>query len=374
MSGRDEPVIEDPMRSPETDRLLLTRRRFIGRVGAAVAATSGAGLALSACGSSDGSSSGSGGSGGKKLEKVTYLLIIPPSLDTTADLMADAGGHFTKNGLDVTIEQARGGSPQAIQAMISGKGLLTRLGLVETAVDAASRGAPLVSVGQIMKGDTLVFMSSSSRKAMRSPADFRGATIGVPSAGGTSETTLNLLLQSAGIPAKSVKRQVIGPPSPANYALVKQGRIDGYASSTDAAVVVQLQNPDAVILTPTDFITLGQTYVTTRDQLNSQRSALQRYLRSVEAAMKAVIADKSDGYAKTMSTIGKKYDLEILAEEKAAREVLDREVAAWTLGGRQNLLKNIPARWQRVYREVLASKLVKPGQDPARWYTNELLS
>lgn len=348
----------------------LTRRHFIGRAGATIIGTAGAGGLLAACG---GSSNGSSGSKGGA--NATFLLIIPPSLDLVADLVADAGGYFTKHGLNVTIQQARGGSPQAIQAMISGKGMMARLGLVETTIDITTRHAPLIAVSQIMKGDVLSFASSTSRKPIRTPADFRGTTIGLPSAGGTSETTLDLLLQSAGLPKQSVKTQVIGPPSAANYQLVKQGRIDGYATTLEAAVVVQAQNSDAVILNPTQFVTLGQAYVTTKQQLKSNRQNIQRYLQAIDEAVKFILADASSGYHKTIATLKKKYsDLPDLDNQQVVKATLDRETATWTLGGKQHLLKNIPSRWEQVYHEVVQEKLVKPGLNPAQWYTNELLT
>ena len=82
--------------------------------------------------------------------------------------------------------------------MLGGSAQLTRLGDIETMVAAGARGAPLRVIGTEQALGP-VRVASSTRAPVRTAADLRGKTVGIPSQGGTSEWTLNLLLAGAGV-------------------------------------------------------------------------------------------------------------------------------------------------------------------------------
>src|SRR5687768_6584054 len=105
-----------------------TRRTFV-----ASAAALGASSVLLGCGSDEEPASGS--SGGTK--EVTVLNILPPLMGYAAEYIAELDGHFEREGLKVTTQTARGSAP-AIQSLIGGQGMLTRVGMIETVVHVSN--------------------------------------------------------------------------------------------------------------------------------------------------------------------------------------------------------------------------------------------
>ena len=85
-----------------------------------------------------------------RAQGMTMTYVAPFSfIMAFADVLhAEAGGFFEREGLKVTIEQARG-SAMAVQQVIGGNALLSRTGGVDHIKAVAGQNAPLVSVGTI---------------------------------------------------------------------------------------------------------------------------------------------------------------------------------------------------------------------------------
>ena len=341
-------------------------RRHFRRALSALAA--GLALLLAGCG---GAGPSGGAPGGGDLTPVTFLNVLPiESLTFTPEIVAQAGGYFEREGLDVQFQVTRG-SAQAIQTVIAGSALVTRVSDTEMMVAVGGRNAPVSAFGQPSQQSTLRIVSAAD-EPIRTPADLRGKTIGIPSEGGTSETLVDTLAATAGLTDADLKKQVVGL-APGVYELVQQGRIDAYVVAMDTAVTVQRQQPDAVVLDPSQVIAGGtQVYLTSQQALAdpAQRDVLQRFLRAVRAAQESVIADQP--LDATLKTLGDAYDIPILREPDVAKETLRTYIASWQAGG-EGLLKISPSAWSRVYDESVAVQLVPAGLDAGKWYTNDLL-
>jgi NitT/TauT family transport system substrate-binding protein len=354
------------MRQPDAThhpyrRLPRSGRRRRG----AAALVAGVALLLSGC-----AGTGPAGADGATTP-VTFLNVIPiESLTYTPEIIAKAGGHFAAEGLDVEFQVTRG-SAQAIQTVIAGGAQLTRVGDTEMMVAAGERGAPVTAIAQPSQQSTLRVLSGGD-DPVATPQDMRGRVIGIPSEGGTSETLVDTLATSAGLTEADMSKQVVGL-TPAVYDLVKQGRIDAYLVAMDAAVVVQQQEPDAVVLDPAQFVAGGtQVYMASREALAdpAQRDVLQRYLRAIRASMEQVIADES--LDATLEMIGSEYDIPILREPELAKETLRTYIASWQANGGP-LLETPRDKWASIYDESVAVNLVPGGLDASAWFTNELL-
>jgi len=323
-------------------------------------------LLLAGCGGAQTTSAPGGGA----LTPVTFLNVLPiESLTFTPEIIAKAEGHFERAGLDVQFQVTRG-SAQAIQTVIAGSALVTRVGDTEMMVAAGGRGAPVGAFGQPSQQAT-IRMVSAADDPIRAPADLRGRTIGIPSEGGTSETLVDTLAATAGLTDSDLSKQVVGL-APGVFELVQQGRIDAYVVALDTAVALQRQRPDAVVLDPSQVIAGGtQVYLTSRQALEdpAQRDILQRFLRAVRAAQESVIADQP--LDSTLTTLGDAYDIPILREPEVAKETLRQYIASWQAGG--ELLRIAPEQWARVYDEAVTEELVPGGLDVSSWYTNDLL-
>jgi NitT/TauT family transport system substrate-binding protein len=301
---------------------------------------------------------------------VDFLAILDPEgLTFAPELMGIAGGYFADQGLDVTLQRTRGSAP-AIVSVIAGNAPLTRIEQIEGVGHLANRAAPIRNVSTVIKESAIRFVSSGSAP-IREPRDFVGKLVGIPSEGGSTDRTLDLVLSTAGIAPESIDRQVVGTAA-GIFDLIERGQIHGYAVSIDVANILARQRDNVVIFSPGDFIASGaQFYMASEDGLREHRDTIRRYLEATYAAIEFMIDD--DGFDRTLETLRREYSFTTLQDTANAKASLSEYVRIWTRDGRDNLMRTIDASWQSGYDELVQAGLAESGHDPALWYTNELV-
>jgi NitT/TauT family transport system substrate-binding protein len=344
------------------ERGVLSRRSFV-RGSAAAIATGTTGAVLIGCG---GESAGTDGR-----VPVTFLAILDPEgLTFAPELLGIAGGYFADQGLDVSLQRTRGSAP-AILTVIEGGAPLTRIEQIEGVGHLANRGVPIRNVGTVIKKSAIRFVSSAGAP-IREPQDFVGKLIGIPSEGGSSDKTLDLVLSSAGIDPESVERQVVGT-NAAVFDLIERGQIQSFAVSIDVANILSRQRDNVVVLSPGDFIASGaQFYMVSEEGLSEHRDTIRRYLAATKAAIEFMIDD--DGFDRTIEILRQEYSFATLDNTEIAKASLATYVDIWTAEGRENLMRTDADSWRTGYEELVMAGLVEAGHDPDAWYTNELVS
>jgi NitT/TauT family transport system substrate-binding protein len=338
-----------------------TRRAFIGRAAGAFATLSGGSVLIAACGGSDSSSSSAGSSNsGAGAKSATIVNILPPQLGYVAEYIADIDGLYKKNGVSVKVETARGSAP-AIQGVLSGTALMCRCGRLESLIAIADRGAPIHAVAFTTRRSPLAIVSDK-KAPLNAPADLKGKKIGIPSEGGTSETTLDLLIASSGMSPNDVPRQVTGF-TPGTFELVKKGRLAGFIIGATQMQQFREAVPEATFMPTYNFVNDGENYIASAKGLADHKDAIQPYLESVKGAMQRVIDDKESGYATTLKKLRGKYDFEELKNDAVAKSWIDFLVTSWTKDGEDQLLKTNPKEWQQTYDDAVKIKAAKGGVD-----------
>ena len=357
--------------SPTPLRTAGRRPRWRSTLAALSAAT-----LLTACGGGGNdenaeNAAGDGGSGGGGVQDVTFLNILPlESLTFTPELVASSCGYFEDHGLNVTFETTQG-SAQAIQTVIAGGALITRVGDMETMVATGERKAPLVNVGQINKTGTIRFVSAKS-DPLETAADIEGRVMGTPSEGGTSELIIKVAAASAGIDPDDVQTQVVGL-APGVFDLVTSGRIGGYVVSLDTAVALQKQQPEAVIYSPSDDVESGgQVYVTSQEQADDpeKQEQLRNYLAAIKDAVEFVEQDEANGFAETIKCLSD-HDIPTLKDPEVGKAALTQYVESWTEAGDDQIARTVPEQWQTVYEEMSGARFVPEDLNPDDWFTND---
>ncbi|MDR0779535.1 MAG: ABC transporter substrate-binding protein [Pseudomonadales bacterium] len=297
-----------------------------------------------------------------------FLLPLPPtSLTFAPELLADAGGFFNANGLAVNLDVARN-SAQAIQLILAGQSVLTRTTTIEGMLIAANQNAPMMNVGMLIKGSAIRFVSSKAAP-LKSPSDFVGKTIGIPSKSGPSEHELDLFLRSSGIDPSTVRREVVGI-TPGAFTLIEQGLIAAYAVSIDTAELV-LQQAEVEVLDPTGFSAAsGQFYLTSRAGLERYAEEIGKFLRAIRQALVFMIDDHD--FAMTLDMLRRKYSFPALEDDAVAKRCLREYLAIWAPTGPSELLMTAPDRWRDGYLELANAGLVSPSAAPGDWFTNSL--
>jgi NitT/TauT family transport system substrate-binding protein len=302
---------------------------------------------VAACGGGGNSSGDSGDGSSEGLQEVTFLNILPlESLTFTPALVAQQCGYFKDHGLHVTFQTTQG-SAQAIQTVLAGKALLSRVGDLEVMQANGAKNATLVDVGTLNKTTTIRFVSDKS-DPMKTAADIKDRLMGVPSEGGTSEQLVKLVAASVDVPGDQVQTQVVGL-APGVFDLVKAGRIGGYVVSLDTSALLAAQQPDAVIYNPADAVKSGgQVFVTSQEQAQdkTKQDQIRRYLAAIDDAVKFVQKDESNDFSGTIKCLSH-YNITALDNPDVAKATLKEYVKSWTEGG--DILSTDEQTWKTFY-------------------------
>ena len=341
------------------------RRLFLRRTGLAMlAGVAGPGL-LAACGDDDAGEAGGGG-----LKEVTFLNLVPiETMSMSVEMYADASGIFEKNGLKVTFQVTKGAA-QAIQTIVSGRALVTRVGVVDVVTAAGDKGQKVLNIGTYNENYSQRIISAKT-DPVTEPSDLVGKTMGVSSIGGTSDKTMSLMLVNEGFEPGQVKRQQVGL-TPGTFELVRRGEIAAYNVSLDTSIIVSQQNADAVSADFSEFVKSGgQVYATTADLMSKERDALASFVTSIGESMTAIIADTA--LDDTLRTLRTKYTFDALDDDTVAKESLKLLRDGWKAHDATPLMTDT-AHWSAAYDELVKAGMAKAGGTPAEWMTNDLLA
>jgi NitT/TauT family transport system substrate-binding protein len=191
---------------------------------------------------------------------------------------AKDNGLFTKNGLDVTLQQVNG--PAAVPALLANEVQLDGLGANEV-TRAVLAGAPLTSIATL--GDLPVFLLYADKK-YKTVQDLAGQTIGVTSLGSSTDVTAHLFLEHFGMLDK-VKIVPAGGTSATVLAALEKGVVQAAIISPDNGVAAAKAGfvpiVDGVKLgVPLNFSVIGVK----KSYLQEQPATVKSFLKAYQQA------------------------------------------------------------------------------------------
>ncbi len=296
------------------------------------------------------------------LPDVTFITPYGASVAYAPDYVAQTAGLFRQNGIEVRIVGGTGSS-SAVQQVIAGRALIGRTGGIDV-IRAVAAGAPVRAIGTIAHTSVFVLVSAASAPVQH-PQDLTGKTVGIVSAGGSTENYLDIMLARASMKPDAVKRQVVGN-SPGAFDLVKLQRIDAFIC--DDSVVVNLrarQAPIAVMEIAPYASVPGQVYVASDRGIAERHDALLAYLRAVRGAVGQIEADATgDATLKLLQPL----NLPDMRDPALGWATIKAAEGQWDARGADRRIAIVPQDWASGWQEMTQAGLVPQG-DPARAYT-----
>ncbi|MGH7926447.1 MAG: ABC transporter substrate-binding protein [Candidatus Binatia bacterium] len=222
--------------------------------------------------------------------------------------VAQEGGYFKREGLDVELLYIGGGS-LLIQSMISGN-VPFAYGPSVPVINASLRGADLVLVGNT--GNSLVF-SIMSRPEIKRPEDLKGKKVGVTRLGGSTDWAFDAALTQWGLERRDLTViQTGGMP---------EGLAGLVAGVFDAVVLSPPSNFKAAKAGMNELADVGQLKIifpntplsTTRSFIRSNRETALGFMRGFVQGLNRLRADKEFSM-KVLSKYTKVNDPETLAQ------------------------------------------------------------
>ncbi|MEX0802317.1 MAG: ABC transporter substrate-binding protein [Candidatus Binatia bacterium] len=257
--------------------------------------------------------------------------------------VAQEGGYFKREGLDVELLYIGGGS-LLIQSMLSGD-VPFAYGPSVPVINASLRGADLVLIGNT--GNSLVF-SIMSRPEIKQPASLKGKKVGVTRLGGSTDWALDAALQQWGLERRDLTViQTGGMP---------EGLAGLVSGAFDAVVLSPPSNFRAAKAGMNELVDVGQLKIvfpntplsTTQSFIRSNRDTAVRFLRGFTQGLNRLRADKEFSM-KVLSKYTKAADPETLGalyQTYGVRYTGDR-IPYVRAEGVDEILKRIPGKQAR---------------------------
>ena len=331
---------------------------------------------LAACGGDDDSASGStstsaGATTTKpvELQKISAMMPFAVGINFIADTAAAAGGFFKDNGLDMNLQFAQS-APLALQQLAAGNVDVIRNAPIALVKAVSQEGAPFVAIG-MPNQEMLYRLVSTEDKPVDDLASLEGKTVGMATLAGNAEDTFVLVLKGAGVNPDSVTRVAVGNDAAA-LAFVEDGRVDALFATLESTATMKAkgQKPHIAELEGVNPL-LGTAIVTTQQKITDKRDALVAYLRSVDQSMRAVMdPDQVDAL---IPKVADEFDVPGMDDPTTAKPVIAAIASLWTAAGNDNLLRNVPERWEEGVTQFEKLKIAKAGSVPTSFYTNDLL-
>jgi len=280
---------------------------------------------------------------------------------------AHSAGHFRAQGLQSTVLGGQG-TGQAVTQLIAGQAKFTRASGLDIARAVYAANAPLVVISTLYQGSNW-YVISHRDKPIRTALDMKGKKMGVVSVNGTTENFLDLMLGSAGVSPSETPREAVGN-SPAAFQFIKQGRIDGFIAALSVAIALREANEPFEFFTSDKYAPMpSQVYATTREVAEKEPELVVRFLRALRASVEDLL---TQDYNAILDRISRDFEVPGIRNRAPLVAIAREAKELWFTEGRENLMRNVPALWQKGAEAINRSGLFKVD-DVARLYTNRFI-
>lgn len=275
------------------------RRKFLKRSLAVGGLAIAGSAALTACVSGI-SATGSGDGFGVASQRLAWM----KNTQFAGSYFADRNGYYREAGFSGADLVAGGPTAPPIESDV-----LTRtfagVSQVPIVGSAVAQGAPLKIIGAVYQRYAGCIMSMAA-KPITGPEDLYGKTIGCAS---SSEPVWRNFMAALGLDQSRINTvPVQGDPIG-----MTAGEIDGYLGFVNSQPVdLRHKGFDihTVLLTDMGFPLVGQTYITTQDNLDNQRDKVKAFLTAEIRGWKEVLADPRLATDITVDDYGRTLELD----------------------------------------------------------------
>jgi NitT/TauT family transport system substrate-binding protein len=297
---------------------------------------------------------------------ITFLTPSTLSLAFAPELYADVAGKYQENGVQVRIEIGRAAA-QAIQLVAANQVQVGRTGGGAYMAARAQGNSDVIAFGTIAQSSPFTLVSAA-KAPLAKAADLDGKIVGLPSFGGTAESSLNLLLSGAKINPARVQREKVAY-SPATFGLIEAGRLHGFFANTSTVARMKADKMPVHYLDIDDGVP-GNVYVTREEHLQKNPAPYIAFTKSVMQAARELLAMDDKALTAAMQLIQKKYDVPGLDRMDVALLDIKATRVLWSENGLDKLVRNDESRWATAQQILEKNALMK--ESTRVMFTNDI--
>ncbi len=316
-------------------------------------------LLLGACGQSAGQGSPAS-NGGKTVTDVTIGLGYIPDIQFAPFYVAQAKGYYSQAGLNVTFNH--GIVTDLVGSMVAGRNTFV-FASGDEELTARSKGVQAVNVATIFQRYPVCLIVPAD-SPIRTLADLKGHSVGVPGPYGATYVGLLGLLYHEHLSVNDIRLQSIGFTQVAALLGHKVDAVMGYSNNEP----LQLRRQGFPVRTfeVSDYQPLiSNGIVTLQTTLRQQPQMVRAFVQATLRGLREVIANPEEALQLSKSYVP---GLDLVK----AREVLQATIPVWR--GNGHLGYNDPATWQATATFMTALKLIPAVPDVSAAYTNQFVA
>jgi NitT/TauT family transport system substrate-binding protein len=216
-------------------------------------------------------------------------------------------GYFKEQGLNVDVQSEAAGV-NAENEMLAGQ-VQAVVGFYDHTIDLQAKGKAAISVVQLSQAPGEVeLVATKMADTIKSPADFKGRTLGVTALGSSTNFLTQYLAVSHGVKVTDITTLAVGSGS-TFIAAIKQGRIDAgmtteptisrLLATGEAKVLVDLRTPDGTIkalggLYPAACLYMSMAW------MNAHRAEVQKLANAFVKTLKYINTHSAEEIASKM--------------------------------------------------------------------------
>jgi NitT/TauT family transport system substrate-binding protein len=283
--------------------------------------------------------------------------------------MADQKGYYAAEGLKITFDYNF--ETDVVQRVAQGT---VQFGMAsgDSVLLARAQGLPVRTVATNSQKFPAVFFSKAEAN-IKTPADLKGKSVGIPGHFGASYVGLLALLYANKMQESDLNVQDIGF---AQVAALTEGKVQvasGYGNNEP--VQLDQQGIKVNVIKVSDFYPLASDGILASEKLIAEQPEVVRsFVRATLKGMQDVIADPTAAFTTCLAYIPE------LQKADAATQQLQQKVLAETLPywqsdltAKEGLGFTDAASWQATHTFMRDSGLLKSDVDVSQAFTNEFV-
>jgi NitT/TauT family transport system substrate-binding protein len=291
-------------------------------------------------------------------KKVSIGLGYVPDIQFSPFYVAKSKGYYREVGLDVSFNQ--GIIPDLIGSLVAGKNNYVFASGDELLV-ARDKKVKAINVATVFQKYPVSLVVPAD-SPIRTPADLKGHSVGVPGPYGATYIGLQAILYKANLSLSDIRLQSIGFTQVAALASHRVDAVMGYANNEP--LKLKKSGFNVRTFNVSDYLPLiSNGIVTTEETYRSQQQEVRNFVQATLKGLKDVIANPSEAVQLSKSYVPG------LTDTTGALEVLQATIPLWQGKGQPGL--NDSASWKAMEQFMVTQKMIAPVSDLAQAYTNQ---
>jgi NitT/TauT family transport system substrate-binding protein len=305
----------------------------------------------------------------QQLREITVAMPYIPNVQFAHFYMADKQGYYAAEGLKIKFDY---NFETDVVQRVAQKTVQFGMASGDSVLLARAQGLPVVTIATNSQRFATVFFSKAEAN-IKTPADLKGKSVGIPGHYGASYIGLLALLYANHMQENELNVQDIGF---AQVAALAEGKVQvasGYGNNEP--IQLAQQGIKVNLIKVADFYPLASDGIISSESLiKDQADMVRGFVRATLKGMQDAINNPDAAFATTLEYIPELKTADA-ATQQLQRKVLQETLPYWQsdLTKQQGLGFSDIKSWEATHKFMRESGLLKSDVDLSKAFTNEFL-